>query len=99
MVQQLPWLPTLWWALAAVPPLVLARWRPMFLIPACFVLGAAWAIFRAGIILNDELARELEGQDLVLIGYVADLPKSAPYGVRFLFDVETATLANETVRV
>jgi competence protein ComEC len=99
LVQQQAQLPSLWWALTAVPPLVLAWWRPWALIGVCFVLGVVWAGFRAGLILDDALATELEGRDLVLVGHVADIPQVTQFGMRFLFDVEQAQLDDVDVRV
>jgi len=99
LVQHQAQLPSLWWALAAIPPLVLAWWRPLWLIGTCFVLGVFWASFRAGLILNDALATELEGRDLVVVGHVADIPQATQFGVRFLLDVEQAQLDDAHVRV
>lgn len=97
LVQQLPTLPSLWWALVAMPLLVLSWWRSFWLIGVCFVAGVAWASLRAGIILDDGLAAELEGQDVMLVGHVADIPQSTDYGFRFRFDVEHAELAQQVV--
>ncbi len=98
LVQQSPTLPSLWWGWAAALPLILAWRRPVWLIAVFFVFGVAWATFRAGLILDERLTPELEGRDLVIVGHVADIPRAAAYGFRFLFDVEDARLADEAVR-
>ncbi len=98
-MQQLPVLPSLWWGLAAVLPLALAWRRPLWLVVAFFVLGVVWATFRAGLILDDNLASALEGQDLTLVGHVADIPEEAEYGFRFRFDIDEARNGDDIVRV
>ncbi|MFY7915301.1 MAG: ComEC/Rec2 family competence protein, partial [Rubrivivax sp.] len=55
-----------------------------------FGLGWFHADLRAQARLQQALALELEGQDLVLTGTVAELPRLSAVGVRFVFEVETA---------
>ncbi len=90
VVQQLPELPSLMWALALVPAAALGFWHPRWLILFFFLGGFVWASFRADVILQQRLPAELEGRDLVVEGYVADLPELTEYGVRFVLDVERA---------
>ena len=87
------------WALRAVggmrhPPALLSRLRPAFLagLTLLGVFGLGWfhADLRAQARLQQALAPELEGQDLVLTGTVAELPRVSAVGVRFVFEVETA---------
>lgn len=99
LVQQLAVLPSLWWACAALPPVVLAWWRPAWLVLAFFILGLAWATLRAGLILDDALAPELEGRDLTVVGFVADIPQVTEYGHRFLLDIGSAHASDTSVRV
>jgi competence protein ComEC len=54
---------------------------------------------RAGWILDDALPRELEGQDLVIAGHIADIPQETGFGARFLFDVESAWRADTPVTI
>ena len=58
---------------------------------ACCLLGFASTSWRAQWRLDDALPAQLEGQDLVLTGVVAALPQVNLSGVRFLFEVESAT--------
>lgn len=99
-MQQFATLPSLWWALLALP-LAFAAWRhhPAWLVPLLFVLGALWVTLRAGALLQQELPRALEGEDLELIGHIADLPQDTDYGARFLFDVESAMRSGAPVDV
>src|SRR5688572_33237834 len=90
-------LPSLWWAAAALPPLALAWWRPGWLVLVFFVCGVAWASLRAGWILGDMLPAELEGQNLDVVGWVADIPQVTEYGHRFLFDIDAAQQDNTQV--
>ena len=65
---------------------------------AALLLGLAGAMFamfaitglRAGHRLADALPAALEGQDIVVTGVVAELPRQMPDGVRFSFKVESA---------
>ncbi len=52
---------------------------------------------RAGLRLSQTLAAPLEGQDLVVSGVVAGLPRQMPDGVRFDFRIESATQAGAPV--
>ncbi|WP_083953638.1 DNA internalization-related competence protein ComEC/Rec2 [Thauera butanivorans] len=55
-----------------------------------FVLGFGWAALRADWRLADELRGDLEGVDIELTGYVADLPQALDEGVRFRFEPDAA---------
>ncbi len=98
-MQQLPSLPSPWWALSLVPLGIAARYRPSGLVPFFFVTGIAWAAFRAGIILGDALPPELEGKNVLIEGYIADIPEQADYGLRFVFDVDRAEYDGRPVHV
>ncbi len=87
LVQQLADLPSLYWGWLALPLLIVAWWRPSFLIPVFLVVGVVWASWRADVLLADELPHALEGTDLIIEGSVADLPQETDYGHRFPFDV------------
>ena len=49
--------------------------------------------------LAETLPEPLQGQDLLLTGVVAQLPRIVPEGTRFLFEVEAATHAGRMVKV
>jgi competence protein ComEC len=58
---------------------------------ACGALaGFAWASIFAHHYLANELPREWEGRDVVVVGTVSDLPYRFEQGVRFSLDVEQA---------
>jgi len=63
------------------------------------VLGFASTDWRASQRLADALPPALEGQDVVLTGVVAELPRLGSIGTRFVFDVESATHAGAAVGV
>ncbi|MDB5801585.1 MAG: internalization-like competence protein ComEC/Rec2 [Rhodocyclales bacterium] len=83
--------PILWAIAALVPGCLLARrlgwrramWSLAFI--AAVVTGLAYANWRAELRLAESLAVALEGQDLVVSGYIADLPDRGERGTRFLF--------------
>ena len=60
--------------------------RALVAIGLAFVLGFGWAALRAEWRLADELRGDLEGVDVELTGYVADLPQALDEGVRFRFE-------------
>lgn len=55
---------------------------------SCLALGVAWASWRAGVRMSQELPREWEARDVELIGVIASLPRINDQGARFEFDVE-----------
>ncbi|MBL8437058.1 MAG: DNA internalization-related competence protein ComEC/Rec2 [Zoogloeaceae bacterium] len=75
-----------WLAWRCGPSRIGVRWGWAFLAGA--LLSFAWAGWRADLRLGDALAEELEGQDLVLVGLVSDLPQGTERGQRFVFAVE-----------
>lgn len=83
-------LPSAAWALLLIP-LVLLAWRwPSTLPLLFFALGFFWAVFRADLVLREALPVAMEGRDLWVEGYVADLPHVGERGPRFRFHVERA---------
>ncbi|HLQ25837.1 MAG TPA: DNA internalization-related competence protein ComEC/Rec2 [Acidiferrobacterales bacterium] len=71
-----------------------------YLLPVLFfIAGFFWAALRADILLQDALPEELEGKDLWVEGYIADLPKQAERGVSFKFDVRRAYLNGAPVAI
>jgi competence protein ComEC len=105
-------LPALWppaWlagALAVAALLAAAGWRWrqraggwLLLCAALGSLAFCATSLRAGWQLEDALAPALEGQDLVVTGVVAKLPRTGASGTRFVFDVEGATRQGQPVQV
>ncbi len=66
---------------------------------AALLLGFCTTHLRAEARLADRLQASLEGQDLVLTGTVASLPREGIDGTRFVFEVESATLQGSAVRI
>ncbi|MDB5763926.1 MAG: hypothetical protein JWQ21_2921 [Herminiimonas sp.] len=77
--------------------------RPALKIPFLFACGAmlgfAWAALFAQHYLARELPKELEGQDVTVIGTIDSLPYRFERGVRFNFAVEQATARDGVVPV
>lgn len=103
LLQWQPVLPSvaLWFGMAAgmaLPAIALvrahrdaraARWMgAALMIATAASFGFAYAAWRAEFRLADALAPEWEGQDLMLVGVIDDLPKMSPGGARFTFAVE-----------
>jgi competence protein ComEC len=87
------------WGLAGAALLLLGWRQPAAIVVAVLLLGFATTHQRAAWRLADALDAGLEGQDLLLTGSVASLPRETPDGVRFTFEVETATRQGKPVRV
>ncbi|MFM7532851.1 MAG: DNA internalization-related competence protein ComEC/Rec2 [Rubrivivax sp.] len=62
-------------------------------------LGFALTEWRASQRLAERLGPELEGQDVVLVGVVDEMPRLSPGGTLFTFTVESATVQGEPVAV
>jgi len=73
------------------------RWALMGLLPAMAALAWGSTDWRAARQLADQLNPALEGQDVLVTGVVAGLPQNGPSGVRFVFEVESATWRGEAV--
>lgn len=99
VVQQFPALPSPAWLVVLLPAAALV-WRHPRAVPIFFfVAGAAWLTLRAGIILKEALPEGLEGRDLVVEGFIADIPTPGDYGLRFEFDVAHAAVDGSPVAV
>ncbi len=72
-----------------------ARTFPRLLVLVVALVCMAFSItgLRAGGRMSQALAANLEGQDLVITGVVIGLPRQMPDGVRFGFEIESATQA------
>jgi competence protein ComEC len=94
LLQQQAVLPDWRWAALLIPvvwvlyALRQRRCASLFLIPFAFAAGFFWAAAMAQHRLDDAFPPAWEGQDIELVGVVADLPKPQERGERFLFDVE-----------
>ncbi len=89
---------------AALAAALLWRWRRQPLATLALVLCAAALAFgsttlRANLVLQDRLAPALEGQDIVITGVVAELPRSGLAGTRFVLETESARLRDAPVRL
>ncbi len=99
MVQQLPVPPSLWWGLVLLPLLWVSLRRPVWFVPLFFVAGVIWVSFRVGVILQDSFSRELEGENLLVDGRIADIPQKAEFGQRFELEVIHAAREGKAVHV
>ena len=63
------------------------------------LLGFCTTHWRAGMRLAEELPTQLQGQDLVVTGVVASLPREGPDGTRFVFEVDEARHRGALLRI
>ncbi len=75
------------------------RWHWSAAVIGVLALSFAGVGLRAAARLADDLPAALEGRDLVVTGIVAQLPRHLPEGVRFVFDIDSATLQRRRVQV
>lgn len=99
LVQQLPELPSLWWGALLAPLVVLALWQRAAVPILFFVAGLCWAALRADLVLQDSLPVNLEGQDLRVEGFIADIPRPGEHGLRFEFNVVLAKRGDQLVTI
>lgn len=83
---QLPELPSclIYWLL--IPVLWIhrfARFRPL----GALLAGCLWCVWRADMVLMQELSPQLEGKDVIVTGKVLGIPENRDRGVRFDFKV------------
>jgi competence protein ComEC len=103
---------TLWreadgrWLLGAAVVLALTawpwrrRWLGLFvLMLSAAAIGFGSTHSRAAWRLSDALPSALEGQDIVLTGVVAELPRQSITGTRFVLETESASLRGAPVSV
>jgi competence protein ComEC len=77
------------------------RWQRLRLvwIVAALAAGMGASGWRATLRLADALPAAIEGQDVELVGVVASLPQRSAAGLRFRFDVASATQQGQAVQV
>ena len=71
--------------------IILVRCKSFYRIFAFLLLGFTWAMFCAGIILDDKLPVNLEGQTVEVAGRVISLPEQTSKRLRFRFLIERLT--------
>ena len=79
-------------------------WRRHLLVTLLLAAAVAALAFastteRARTVLADRLAAELEGEDLLVTGVVAELPRTGPTGTRFVLETESATRRGVAVQL
>jgi competence protein ComEC len=77
------------------------RWPRLWVLSllAAVAVGAGAAGWHAQARLADELPAALEGQDIQVTGVVASLPQQSAVGLRFRFEIESATLNGQAVQL
>jgi competence protein ComEC len=99
--------PALWsqavyvaWAGLALAIALIAGLRSVFFTAlAAAALGFAVAGCWGSAAMQQQLSSELEGRDIQVVGVVAGLPRELAQGVRFRFDVETARLDGQDIKL
>ncbi len=88
-IQQFSVLPGAEWLVALLGIVVIMVWLRIWFL-AAILLGMCWAIIFASNRLDNRLPEQLAGHDLVIQGYVADLPEVDEKHVRFTFKTTKA---------
>jgi competence protein ComEC len=80
------------WSLASSSKAGISRYAARFIMcGACIVLDFGWAGQRAEWRLAEQLAKDAEQKDIQVTGVIATLPQAFDRGLRFEFDVESAS--------
>ena len=91
LLQQQAALPSLSWVFLLIPLIGLAVRFRLLWFAVLFGAGFFWAAWCAQQRMDDWLARGLEGRDVEIVGVVSSLPAPGERGVRFEFEVESAS--------
>lgn len=83
-------LPDIHWSIGLLLLLGWLRW-PRLQWLFFFLLGLFWVVWRANVILSQELLPVLENQEVVVIGKIINLPLRTEKGWRFEFNPATLT--------
>jgi competence protein ComEC len=75
------------------------KWRWLVMFTSCAALAFATTGWRASEFVSAALVSQLEGRDLAVTGTVAAMPQRNETGLRFRFDVESAHLDGQPVRL
>ncbi len=92
-------MPSVWLGLGLIPLAWLSLRMPVTLPVLFFLAGVFWVTLRGGWVLDDRLPAELQGKNIRVEGYVADIPQRFERGVRFAFDVKHASRDGVVVAV
>lgn len=87
------------WISASATLLALVLLRRVGVRPAAlwFLLGFAWTLLRAGMVIDAQLPDALHGRDFDVTGEIVGLPQAGPESTRFDFAVESASMDGEPV--
>jgi competence protein ComEC len=91
-------LPSLAWALTLIPAVALALKYRRLMPVVTFGAGFFWAAYCAELRMGEWLAPQLEGRDIEVVGVVSGLPAQGERGVRFEFEIESATRGERVPR-
>jgi competence protein ComEC len=95
---QLSALPSSLWYWTVLPLLLLLTRAWWWRVPAAFALGLLWAAWRAALVLDLTLPAYLEGEDVLLSGYVADIPRHSETQISFTFHLDSFTYQDQNLR-
>ncbi len=82
-----PQLFSLWWILLLAPLSAAAFYWPRLWFPVAFGAGLAWGLVSGHNLVDQQLAEELVGRDLLVRGQISGLPERDSHRLRFDFRV------------
>ncbi len=92
LFQQFSFLPGLYWVIAVIPLMILCFFKNATRLLSGFLLGFIWAFFYTHHLTAWILPKEMEGQPMLVTGYVASIPNYSAEGVSFLFLTPSAMI-------
>lgn len=87
LVAWLPQLPALYWLLT-IFPLIIIAWRRSQWTVLTFIAALIWTSTQAHLRLDNQIAPSLQGQDILVTGFIVSLPHHNDQRVRFEFKPE-----------
>lgn len=82
-------IPSPWWLLAALTVAAASLRLRLLRLPLALLLGIAWALLRAALVLQSGLPAELEGRAVTVEGRVIGLPETDATATRFRLVAES----------
>lgn len=87
-----PRLPETWVLLIPTGAAAFCLWRRLCIPIVVFLLGIVYGLICGQLLVDQQLNRELDGREFLVVGTVADLPVNRTRLQRFQFSIESASL-------
>jgi len=90
-LMQFSWLPSLWIIISLPLLFLLTLFSSGFRLVLLFLIGFCWALFRAGLELENSLDLNIENDEVIIRGVIFSIPEVYDNHIRFLIDTKEIT--------